>query len=76
MASYFCWVENSRFIIIFFNILKVLFCFVMVLLVPLLKTVEKPNVNLIVVHLKVISIWFFFFLPHLLTSMIFLFVFQ
>ena len=76
MASYFCWVENSRFIIIFFNILKVLFCFVLVLLVPLLKTVEKPNVNLIVVHLKVISIWFLFFLPHLLNSKIYLFFFQ
>ena len=71
MASCFFWVENSTqniYIIIFFSILKVLFCFVVVLIVPLLKTVEKPNVNLIVVHLKVISICF---LPHLLTSMIF-----
>ena len=76
MASYFCWVENSRFIIIFFQHFKGAFLFCYGVTYSSVENCRKTkcqsdcctfegNINLV-----------FFFLPHLLTSMIFLFVFQ
>lgn len=51
--SYFYWVENSRFVIFFFQHFKD----DILILSSLLKTVEKSDINLIIVLLK--TVWFF-----------------